>query len=74
MGFFFQLVALPPLTSEYHNYLQQCKSKEVTERMLSVSTIQAVKVKDIAFVFHADIIETDLLDVAGMARVYYTHF
>ena len=71
---FVQLVALPPLTSENHNYLQQCKLKEVTERMLSVSTIQVVKVKDIAFAFHADIIETDLLDVAGMARVYYTRF
>jgi hypothetical protein len=66
---FVQLEALPPLSSKNHNYLQQCKLKEVTERMLLVSMIPAVNVKDIAFVFHADILETDLLDCAGMARV-----
>jgi hypothetical protein len=66
------LEALPPLSNARHKNLQLCNLKEVTERVLSASVHQPVNVIDIAFVFHADMFETEFLDCAIMARVFYT--
>lgn len=71
---FVGLEALPPLSGVTHGNLQQCHLIEVAERALSVSTITLAFMKDIAFVFHADVFETELLNCAGMNKVFYTRY
>jgi hypothetical protein len=40
----------------------------------SISTIQVNAVKDIAFVFHLDVLEHKLPNCASMSRVFYTQY
>ena len=66
--------AVPLLSAQTHRNVQLCKIVEVTERVLSISEISTNLVTDLAFVFHADTLENDLVDCAGMSRVFYTRY
>jgi hypothetical protein len=65
-----ELQNMPPLSSLYNNLIK-CQIKEVTERMLAIGTIRTSQVKDICFVFHAVTIEYDIVNCAGMTRVFF---
>ncbi len=66
--------AVPLLSAQTHRNVQLCKIVEVTERVLSISEISTNLVTDLAFVFHADTLENNLVDCAGMSRVFYTRY
>jgi hypothetical protein len=67
-SFFAEIESIPPLSDETHTNLQLQCIIEVTERVLSVSAIGTTNVKDIAFVLHADMFESEFLDCAGMEK------
>jgi hypothetical protein len=56
-----------------HQYFK-CKLTEVHEVFSSTSIIHVNAVKDIAFVFHLDVLEHKLPNCAGMSRVFYTRY
>jgi hypothetical protein len=66
------LEPIPPLCAEMLHNLQLCKNVEVTERVLSVSLISTYLVKDIAFIFHADVLQYDIVDCAVMSSFFYS--
>jgi hypothetical protein len=68
---FLNIEALPPLCSISNSNLLLCHIQEVTERVLSASTIQTMAVSKVAFVFHAKQFDTEFLDCAGMAPCFF---
>jgi hypothetical protein len=59
---------------ETYTNIPKCQLTEVFEVLSSVSTISVNSVKDIAFVFHLDVLEYELPNCGGMSRVLYTRF
>lgn len=64
---------LPSLEESFIN-LRKCRIREVTERILAIGMITIFQVKDIAFVFHALTLEHDIVNCAGMNRVFFTRY
>jgi hypothetical protein len=64
------LELIPPLNAELHHNLQLCNMMEVTERVLSTSKINTSLAKGIVFTFQADMLELELVNCAGMVRVF----
>jgi hypothetical protein len=64
----------PPLYVQSYGNLRKCGLKEVLEQGSSLSTIDFQSVVDIAFVFHANTLEHEHVNCAGMARVFYTRY
>jgi hypothetical protein len=62
----------PPVSSDAFTNLIKCQIKEVIEDFSTVSQITVFHVLDLAFVFHANILETQYLNCAGMVRVFFT--
>jgi hypothetical protein len=62
------------VSMELYNGVVKCRLEEVFEVRSSLSTINHSLVKDIAFVFHFNVLEYDLPNCAGMSRVFYTRF
>jgi hypothetical protein len=56
-----------------HQYFK-CKLTEVHEVFSSTSIIHVNAVKDIAFVFHLDVLEHKLPNCASKSRVFYTRY
>jgi hypothetical protein len=66
-------VELPsPLHIESYSNLLKCRIKEVFEVCSPLVTIKIRDIHDIAFVFHADKLEKEYVNCAGMKRVFYT--
>ena len=64
---------VPPLCpTRYHN-LSQCKIIEVIEEP-SPEELPVEDITDLAFVFHAETLETIYTDCAGMTRFFFTRF
>ena len=63
--------AVPPLNSVHYPNLQQCGIMEVTERFLSVPQICIKLANEAAFVFHADALEHEYVNYAGMSNVFF---
>jgi len=59
---------------EMYTNIFKCKLTEVHEVFSSTSTISIDAVKDIAFVFHLDVLEYEVPNCAGMVRVFYTRY
>jgi hypothetical protein len=69
------ILQYPPLIlMERYTSIFKCKLTEVHKVMSSTSTIHINAVKDIAFVFHLDVLEHELPNCAGMSRVFYTWY
>jgi hypothetical protein len=62
----------PPVSIEFYSNVLKCRLKEVFEVRSSSTRINKKIVKDIAFVFHINVLEYDLPNCAGMSRVFYT--
>jgi hypothetical protein len=61
----------PPAMNDYSNLLK-CRSKEVCELRSEMAAINTNGIVDIAFIFHADTLEKEFINCAGMNRVYFT--
>jgi hypothetical protein len=64
----------PPLRMEAYSNLLKCRIQEVFEVCSSLATINIRDIHDLAFVFHADKIEKEYVNCAGMKRVFYTRY
>jgi hypothetical protein len=64
----------PPLPIESYTNMLKCQFTEVHEISSAISTVSVNAVKDIAFVFHPDVLEYDLPNCGGMSRVFYTRY
>jgi len=64
----------PPVSSDAFTNLIKCQIKEVIEDFSTVSQITVFHVLDLAFVFHANILEMQYLNCAGMVRVFFTRY
>jgi hypothetical protein len=64
----------PPLPIEEYTNVSKCQFTEVHEVSSSISTIHVNAVKDVAFVFHPDVLEYEIPNCAGMSRVFYTRY
>jgi hypothetical protein len=64
----------PPIQVDEYIFLKKCRLMEVSELCYSSATIMVDLVKDISFVFHADQLEEEVLNCAGMTRVYFTRY
>ena len=64
----------PPTEVNEYIFLKKCRPMEVSELSYSSSKIMVDLVKDLSFVFHANMLEEELLNCAGMSRVYYTRY
>jgi len=60
----------PPVPIESYSNVLKCRIKELFEVHSSSSTIRKESVKDVAFVFHINILENDHPNCAGMSRVF----
>jgi len=63
----------PPALSDYSNLLK-CQIKEVCELRSEMVEINTNNIVDIAFIFHADTLEKEFINCAGVTRVYFTHY
>jgi hypothetical protein len=70
LSLFVGKAAVPPLNSALYPNLQRCSINEVTERFVSVSSIRVDLVVEIAFVFHAEVLEYEFVNFAGMEHVF----
>jgi hypothetical protein len=64
----------PPVPINSYSNVLKCRLTEVYELSSSFSTIDSNLVMDLAFVFHIDALEYDVLNCAGMSRVFYTRY
>lgn len=64
----------PPLHVDLYGNLLKCRMMEVVEDCSTVSLINVCDVRDLAFVFHANTLEEEFINCAGMTRVYYTRY
>jgi hypothetical protein len=64
----------PPVPIETYSNTLKCRLTEVLEVRSSSSTINVNAVKDIAFVFHINVVEHEYPNCAGMSRVFYTRY
>ncbi len=65
---------LPPNPIESYSNVLSSRLTEVLEVRSSLGTIHVDAVKDIAFVFHINILEHEYPNCAGMSRVFYTQY
>jgi hypothetical protein len=63
----------PPALSDYSNLLK-CQIKEVCELHSAMVETKINDIIDIAFIFHADTLEKEFINCAGMTRVYFTRY
>jgi hypothetical protein len=64
-----------PLSVEDYGNLVKCRVKEVCEICsVSSASISVNDVVDLAFVFHADTLEKEYVNCAGMIRVFFTRY
>jgi hypothetical protein len=64
----------PRILMERYTNIFKCKLTEVHEVLSSTSETHVNAVKDIAIVFHLDVLEHELPNCAGMSRVFYTRY
>jgi hypothetical protein len=64
----------PRILMERYTNIFKCKLTEVHKVLSSTSEIHVNAVKDIAIVFHLDVLEHELPNCAGMSRVFYTRY
>jgi hypothetical protein len=64
----------PPVGVEANSNLFKCRVKEAFEDCRTLALINVRDVKDLAFVFHADTLEKQYVNCAGMTRVYFTRY
>ncbi len=58
---------------ESYSNLSRCNLKEVTKQAFA-QEIDSANVQDIAFVFHADDLESQWVNCAGMKKVFFTRY
>ncbi len=56
----------PPLYVDLYGNLLKCRMMEVMEDCSTVSLINVCDVQDLAFVFHANALEKEFINCAGM--------
>jgi hypothetical protein len=68
------VVAIPSLPMDIYSNLVKCRVKEVVEDCASIDTINVSEIIDVAFVFHANTLEKEYVNCAGMSRSFFTHY
>jgi len=66
------VVAIPSLPLDVCSNLVKSRVKEVVEDCASIDTINVGDIIDVAFVFHANTLEKEYVNCAGMSRVFFT--
>jgi hypothetical protein len=66
------VVAFPSLPLILYNNLVKCHLKEVVDDCAIIDNINVYDIIGVAFVFHANFLEKECVNCAGMPRGFYT--